>query len=238
MSTSYFLLSTPKASHIADISEQTVIEPSKGITYLLPKNLMTCYINDGLFESRMMEWCKQFCKKGFTFLDIGAHTGTYSLSLSPFVGHVYAFEPQKMTYYALCGGVALSNRNNITCLNVGLGSEEQVGFQTLNIVSTDGGGSTIQDTDKAVLREEKIEIKTLDSLDIRNICFVKIDVEENELNVLKGAKNTLIRSALPHILFECNRDEYRTELFSFLNEMHYNITSIHGVANMFLAHVS
>ena len=72
MSTSYFLLSKPKDSNIADISEQTVIEPSKGITYLLPKNLMTCYINDGLFESRMMEWCKQFCKKGFTFFVVGS----------------------------------------------------------------------------------------------------------------------------------------------------------------------
>lgn len=235
MSTSYFLLS--KNGHIFDTSEQTIIEPPKGITYILPKNLMTCYINDGLFESRMIEWCKQFCKEDGIFLDIGAHTGSYALSLSSHVNEVYAFEPQKMTYYALCGGVALSNKNNISCYNFGLGSEEQVGYQTLSIVSNDGGGSTVQETDKDILREEQIEIRTLDSLQIPNVCFLKIDVEENELNVLKGAKDTLIRSALPPIIFECNEEEYKTELFSFLKGLCYNITSINGMPNMFLAHI-
>lgn len=238
MSTSYFLLSKPKDKDVTDTSEQSISEMPKGITYILPKNLMTCYINDGLFEARMIEWCKQFCRKEAIFLDIGAHTGSYSLSLSHLVGEVYAFEPQRMTYYALCGGVALSNKENISCFNFGLGSEEQVGVQTLSIVSDDGGGSTVQETDKDILREEKIHIKTLDSLNIKNICFLKIDVEENELNVLKGARDTLIRSALPPIIFECNEDEYKTELFSFLKGMCYNITSINGMVNMFLAHVT
>ena len=68
-------------------------------------------------------------------LDIGAHTGTYTVSLAQYCNHVYAFEPQKMTYYALCGSIALSNLTNVTCLNVGLGSNEQVGKQTLNIIT-------------------------------------------------------------------------------------------------------
>ena len=47
-------------------------------------------------------------------LDIGANIGTHTIPFSKMVyrGHVYAFEPQKMTYYGLCGGVALSNLKN------------------------------------------------------------------------------------------------------------------------------
>ena len=42
-----------------------------------------------------------------------------------------------MTYYTLCGRVAMSNLTNITCFNIGLCSNEQVCKQTLNIISVD-----------------------------------------------------------------------------------------------------
>ena len=50
-----------------------------------------------------------------------------------------------MTYYALCGSVVLSNCHNIECINYGLGSPDQVGYLDLNIISEDGGGSTVLD---------------------------------------------------------------------------------------------
>ena len=42
-----------------------------------------------------------------------------------------------MTYYSLCGSIALSNIKNAVCLNFGLGTHDQVGKQTLNIISLD-----------------------------------------------------------------------------------------------------
>ena len=200
----------------------------------------------GLFESHLIEWSKQFCSKDKIMLDIGAHSGTYTIALSNYSKHVYSFEPQKMTYYALCGSVALSNLRNITCYNYGLGSQEQVGIKDLFIVSNDGGGSTVignnqssnQDsTHNNALAIEKIEIKTLDSFNISNIGFIKIDVEENELNVLYGSLETLKNSIYPTILFECNKDKAINwkELFEFLNNLGYKTVSVSGVSNMFLA---
>lgn len=93
-----------------------------------------------MFEKNLIEWCKQFCKKDQNILDIGAHSGTYTISLADYCKNVYAFEPQKMTFYSLCGSIALSNITNTTCLNYGLGSSEQVGKQILKIISADGGG--------------------------------------------------------------------------------------------------
>ena len=95
-----------------------------------------------------------------------------------------------MTYYALCGSVALSNIRNVNCINYGLGSLEQVGIKDLYIVSNDGGGSTViisNSNSSHILATEIIEIKTLDSFNIRDIGFIKMDVEENEINVLMGA---------------------------------------------------
>ena len=233
MSTDYFILSKQSDDVRNNDSNNIVVLPNQ-ISYILPHNLVSCYCERGLFESGLIEWCKQFCSLDKNMLDIGAHTGTYALSLAKQSKHEYAFEPQKMTYYALCGGVALSNLKNITCLNMGLGAESQIGENTLKIISNDGGGSSIHATE-GILREEKIKIETMDNLQLEDIGFIKMDVEDNELFVLQGAVNTLKQSKYPPILFECNEREANKELFGFMESLSYKVISVGGVSNMYLA---
>jgi FkbM family methyltransferase len=235
MSCKYFVLTKPNNKDISSNSENQILYLNNSKTFILPQVNIDYYINHGLFESNLIDWVKQFCNKESNFLDIGAHSGTYSISLSNICKHVYSFEPQKMTYYSLCGSVALSNINNITCINIGLGSPEQIGEQTLNIVSNDGGGSSLFVNNTVVLATETIQINTLDSFNLENIGFIKMDVEENELFVLKGALNTLKKSNYPKILFESNNSN--EELFSFLKKLNYKIIQISGYSNMFLASI-
>ena len=87
-----------------------------------------------------------------------------------------------------------------------------------------------------------IPMKTLDTLvyenGLRDIDFIKMDVQGSELNILKGASNLL--KTIDYILIEMQIDEYNqnspkfTEVFKFLNkngyyicdlfEIHYNNT--------------
>lgn len=234
MSCNYFILTKPKQMLITDDNENQIIDINKKSNiFILPRNNINYYINNGLFEKHLIGWCKQFCSKDKIFLDMGAHSGTYTISLANYSNHVYAFEPQKMTYYSLCGSVALSNLDNITCLNFGLGSIEQVGNQVLNIVSDDGGGSSLHLNNNTILKTEIIEIKTLDSLNLKNIGFIKMDVEENELFILKGGLETLKISDYPKILFESNN--VNSDLFIFIQNIGYKITQITNSHNMFLA---
>ena len=233
MSTSYFILSK-NDGRVDDNASNNIVSLSNEISYILPRNLISCYCERGLFESTLIEWCKQFCSPDKIMLDIGAHTGTYAISLASKCKHVYAFEPQKMTYYALCGGVALSNLKNVSCLNIGLGSPEQVGTNTLKIISNDGGGSSIHATSD-ILREETIQLDMLDNLHLTDIGFIKMDVEDNESYVLKGAMNTLKMSGFPPILFECNDKTKNMELFDIMEKMSYKIVTLSGVHNMYLA---
>lgn len=234
MSTNYFIMTKTITSNINDNKNNQILCLNNQDTYILPQNNLSYYINGGLFESDLIEWCKQFCKKDKIFVDIGAHTGTYSISLSSYCKDVYSFEPQKMTYYALCGSVALSRKTNITCIQYGLGSLEQVGKQILKIISDDGGGSTLSSVSTPILREEIIEVKTLDDFELENIGFIKMDVEENELNVLKGSLKTLKKNNYPTILFESNFEN--KSLFDFIKEIGYKeIISIRGYNNMYLA---
>jgi FkbM family methyltransferase len=246
---SYFILSKAKlcASNNND-TNQFISTISDNMYFILPRNNLKYHIDDGLFESHLIEWSKQYCNLDKIFLDIGAHTGTYAISLSKYSKHVIAFEPQKMSYYALCGSVALSNIENITCLNFGLGSQEQVGITQLNIISTDGGGSSIfNNSNNKIIKKENIEIKTLDSLThlqypelqypelYNNIGFIKMDIEDNELYALKGAVETLRASNYPPILFEANWQN--NELFDYIRSIGYKIVNISGYPNMYMATV-
>jgi len=218
-------------------SENEIIVLDKPRVHLLPSVNLEYYKANGLFEQSLIDWCKQFCSKDKLFLDIGAHSGTYGITLAPYCKEVHCFEPQRMTYYSLCGGVSLSGLDNVFCHQVGLGSKEQEGVQTLNIVSEDGGGSSLW-AEKGVVRKEQILVKTLDSFQLNDIGLVKMDVEENELFVLKGGLDTFLRNSDAKILFEYNGSEERgsNNLFYYVEtKMRYNIVPIKGYKNMFLA---
>jgi FkbM family methyltransferase len=233
--TKYIILSKGNRDSIQNNDKNQIFFINSSPTYLLPSVNHDYYVRFGLFESSLIEWCKQFCSNNGAFLDIGSHTGTYAISLAPYVKKVYAFEPQKMTYYALCGGVALSGQHNIDCLNCGLGSEDQVGKMVLNIVSPDGGGSTMQNIQGSALAKETIRVQQLDDVAIEEpVCFIKMDIEGNELSALKGSVKTLQKHNYPKILFESNCEN--AELFDFVRkQLGYNIINISGVSNMFLA---
>ena len=245
--TEYFILSRIPSNKVNDSTGDKLINLTGKYNFILPYNNFIHYNNNGLYENNLIEWCKQYGDNTKIFLDIGAHTGTYTINLANYFKTTIAFEPQRITYYALCGSVALSydshSNNNIYCLNMGLGSADQVGNEVkLNIISEDGGGSTIQHifpTQYNYYKTESIQIVTLDSLydkyDLKNIGFIKMDVEGNELDVLKGATITLQNANYPKILFESNNGTKNIELFSYLSQLGYKTTSIIGYPNMFLA---
>jgi hypothetical protein len=233
MTTKYFILTKVPGFKTDDNTHNQIIHLNNKETHILPEVNLSYYSSHGLFESNLIEWCKQFCSMDKVFLDIGAHSGTYSVSMANYSKEVHSFEPQKMTYYSLCGSVALSGLDRITCHQVGLGSIDQVGKQTLNIVSNDGGGSSLHSTN-GILRQETIEVRTLDSFNIDNIGFIKMDVEENELFVLQGGLETIRRSNYPTLLFESNFEN--KALFDYIKEIGYReIISISGCSNMYLA---
>lgn len=258
MTTKFFLYTKKDGYSVQDITGCQIINPASyaGTVLLYPEESIDIHYNNAILEGSLIEWCKEFCSKDGIFLDIGAHTGTYSVCLSEHCHSVYAFEPQERTYYALCGSVVMSNRQNIRCLKLGLGSPYQIvnlggrsPYQVikssiLKVQNEDGGNSTIVDDidpDK-VIRTEEIEMTTLDSffngrkLDAP-IQFIKIDVENNELDVLQGAVKTLESNGFPKIVFEGNSNpEKQRELIDYLeNILKYRVVPISGYPHMFLA---
>lgn len=133
------------------------------------------------------------------FVDVGANWGWYSLLVASrpgFKGSVHAFEPFPSTFADLDGVVRSANLEHcITCHDVALA--DSIGSSTMAF--SDGIQSGL-----ARLGEVSgvtIRMTTLDSLTLPPPDVIKIDAEDHELEVLKGAAATIER-ARPFVVFE------------------------------------
>lgn len=203
----------------------------------------------GIFERDLIEWCKQFIGPGRDFVDIGAHAGTYAITLAPFCRKVYAFEAQRMTYYQLCGGIALNQYDNVEAYNVAL-SDERDRYANLHVTSPDGGGSTLdlsaaKSQGHRNIRTERCDVALLDDFKLEKrltgapISFIKIDVEGWERRVIQGGLQTLEINGWPPILFEAWPNDWyadqKKQLFTLLNDLGYGVEPAPNSANMFTA---
>ena len=259
----YFLLSKPNdGTDILDIHNDQIHYINQPMIMLIPREYITHHSLYGIYESSLMTWIQQeFSSKEKLFIDIGAHTGTFTICLARSFQHVYAFEPQKMTYYALCGSVALSGLDNVTCLNTALGSHIQVsdsaGVGILYKNSADGGTSTLHlssllssssldgnDPGNPIIHKddistENVKLCVLDkykNIFSGNIGVIKIDTEENELDILMGSIQVLHDSNLPYIFFEANSGKLQDINHFLIDVVGYkSIVPIRSYKNMYLA---
>ena len=191
------------------------------------------YFEDGIPEKTLIDWTNsQF--NGITFLDIGAHVGTWSASLADNFERIIAFEPQLDVYNCLCGNIALNALSSkTTCHNVAL--SDSYGERALKYtIAGEGGASLVVNGNET----ERVQIQRLDSYKIKNVSLIKIDVEGAELDVLRGAVQTLIDSNFPPILFKSWNDERgqrKGELLDLFTELGYTVSSINCFPEMHLA---
>jgi FkbM family methyltransferase len=159
-------------------------------------------IRKGLpWEPHLIEEFSRYVTRGSTVLDIGAHIGTLVVPLAKMVGpegRVYAFEPQKKVFRELCYNLRVNGITNVSPLRVAASSRP--GVIELEPVRAGDGGVGVGKGG------EFVGARTIDSFDLSNVSLIKIDVEGHEVDVLKGAVET-VKSNHPVILIEIRREE-------------------------------
>jgi FkbM family methyltransferase len=176
----------------------------------------------GIYEKEHLEAAFSFLekysklRKGETAVDIGANIGNHSLFFSKYFKKVISIEPDLNNFELLEINSRL--KNNIECLNIGISDQNyRAKFKKDKL---NRGASKLDKSGDC-----SIELRTLDSLNmVENIGLVKIDVEGHELEVIKGARQTLI-SKHPVLLFELNAKQlskdYIDEFIHLLKGMGY-----------------
>ncbi len=180
-------------------------------------------------------------KTPLVLFDVGANIGKYAKGLDGiFSGvqkEIHCFEPSAETFRRLSENV--NGYKDIKLNNFGMGNENA----TLKLY-TDKAASGLASVFKRNLehfsmemgQSEDITIKTIDGhcseKGITHIHLLKLDIEGNELNALKGAKDMIAKGAIDFIQFEfggCNIDS-RTYFqdFYYLLSPHFKLYRILG----------
>jgi len=141
--------------------------------------------------------------KDEVFIDCGAFTGDTIdpfLKLCPHYKHITAFEPDSNCFAELTK--KYGDNPKITLINGGVyDSDGELSFDQLG-----GGDSKITtQTHNETLR---IKVKTIDSLNLEKVTFIKMDVEGAEMPALKGAQKTILRDKpkLAVCIYHSNED--------------------------------
>ena len=123
--------------------------------------------------------------------DIGGHVGTWSVPMAQYkdTEMIYAFEPNERVRECFIENT-LPFKDKVKVFNVALGNES--GFAWLDIEEENTGNTRIWVDDETPLKT--VEVRTLDSFELKDIDYMKIDVEGFELPVLQGAVKTIKES--------------------------------------------
>lgn len=186
------------------------------------------YLKNSHPEPEILDIFLKYINKGDSVLDIGANIGHHTLFMSKCVGDygkVFSFEPISEMVDRIRENIEINDIKNIEVNNFGLGSKEEV--KKIYIDTKDVGSSSLikkEDSDESL-----ISIKTLDSLNMNRVNFIKIDVEGYEYNVLLGAEKTIQRLK-PIMILEYSPIFYKRydnthskKIINFLLENRYNI---------------
>ncbi|KAA0993784.1 FkbM family methyltransferase [Dyadobacter aurulentus] len=183
-------------------------------------------IEAGKYEREFLHFIKIIKGDGL-ILDVGANIGITAAPLAKHHPHaqVHAFEPISENFSTLQRIVNYLKIKNIKLFNIALGSEDG----TLKMIMPIRGNSRMQGLSKAYEEGagEKgtiydVPLKKLDHIYPfeTNISAMKIDVENFELEVLRGSVALLKRNK-PMIYCELWDNENRTSVFELLKNIGY-----------------
>jgi len=217
----------------------------------------------GPYQKQNLLHLRHLCPKPRTVLDIGMNIGMNTIEYATFAEKVVGFEPVPTTYQIAVDNIALNAQHQdptkgwfndgagwASLLPTGQIQTENVALGPIagtvemhikkndghNRVSNDGYSTPTGKTVKANTGYQRVSVPqhTLDSYHFENVDIIKIDVEGYELEVLKGADQTIATNR-PIVQVECVETQPRAfgskiqDLFDYFTTRNYVITTADGI---------
>jgi FkbM family methyltransferase len=188
------------------------METRDGLTWEIPEDYPGAWTALLDHEPSVREFLLPRFREGGVFVDVGANVGAYSLRAASRGMEVHSFEPVPQNVQVLRRN---SEINNLTLdiEEVALGSSEGT-----TRLAPSGASSRITKAGGI-----EVPLRTLDSFNLPRLDLLKVDVEGYELEVLRGAGDTLARCH-PAMMVEMHHwvgAESEAAIFEMLSRLGY-----------------
>jgi len=154
------------------------------------------------YEKSHWNEVKQYIQSTRVALDVGAHVGIWSIRMGGIFDTVHSFEA--LSKHVQCFNENLKLFDNVNINQIGLSNT----VSTLKMKALDFNSGASSFEYKIVQKNTKhkqtivdVDTRPLDSYNLKNVDFIKMDVEGHELKVIAGAKRTLTENS-PVIFIE------------------------------------
>jgi FkbM family methyltransferase len=201
--------------------------------------LPTRYINyfPAGYEQDNFDFLKASVKPGDTVLDVGAHIGLFAVIASQLTGNkgrVIAFEPAPATFSLLEQTVRINKASDaITTVQKAVGSGPGKTTFFISQHTADNSNSLVSYLGDRALNGIDIEITSIDTIvaeqQLRQISFMKIDVEGAEYDTLRGAEQTF-KTIRPRAIVAIHPTPIKAKgdtlegIYDFIQSLNYRIT--------------
>lgn len=168
------------------------------------------------FEPDSLEKWGEVCRSGGTVLDIGAYTGLYSIKAALSGARPIAFEPLPFNRARMKANAALNRVKfsvNMEAVSDYCGEAKLTWNPKIPYTS---GASLVRRKGERM----DVPVLTVDSLELKELTAMKIDVERAEPSVLAGAIAT-IKRLRPIILLEVLDQQRATKVWDILKSLRY-----------------
>jgi FkbM family methyltransferase len=162
---------------------------------------------------------------GDIVVDVGAAFGFYTILASRRVreaGKVIAIEPQPDSFDMLNLNIRLNKLTNVSTLNYAVYSKEAI-LPLYSSYSILPERSKKDESDYVKIKAHTLDYLLRDLNNVREVNWIKIDVEGAELDVLSGANNTLSESKNLFILIEVHGKDNLPKILDLLNSYNFKI---------------
>jgi len=167
----------------------------------------TCF-RERVWDPHVETCIRTILRPGQTAIDVGANLGYFTAVLAQCVGpagRVWSFEPVPETFELLTLCTSLNDYAHVTPIRAALGVAD--GSIEITYDRRHSGIATMH-PDQPGGDTQPVQLRTLDTMIAsgevdRLPDLIKVDVEGHELDVLRGARQT-IAEASPAIVFELN----------------------------------
>jgi len=178
------------------------------------------------WERRHRDWVIQHIPKGGTFIDIGANSGAYAITLAKHFDHVFAIEPAHGNIVVLQENIHLNGINNITVMGYAAWDDNRM-IDFHQCVENDLASAAVASDDPkpyglTPVKTVRVQAVRIDDLRFNDVTAVKIDVEGGEGHVLLGMLET-IKRCKPIMLIEVHEEGLMTFIRTLMQVLGYEL---------------